>query len=140
MKVSWVENQFDKDWNIERVTIVREGKKFSDRMAFEEVGTIGGGGNSGFQSLNLAAQLGAKRVLLVGFDMSRASGLHWYGRNSWVMANNPDDQQLARWARIFDQAAPELNARDVEVVNAAPHSAIMAFPKMTVEEALARWQ
>lgn len=109
-------------------------------MAFDEVGTIGGGGNSGFQALNLAAQLGATRMVLVGFDMNSQSGVHWYGRNNWPMANNPDAPQMTRWARAFDAAAPILAARGVEVVNASPHSALTAFPKMSTEEALARWQ
>ena len=43
---------------------------------------IGGGGNSGFQALNLALQWGARKIILVGFDLTDENGLHWYGRNS----------------------------------------------------------
>jgi uncharacterized Rossmann fold enzyme len=37
----------------------------------------------------LAAQLGAKTILLIGFDMTDSAGVHWYGRNNWEQANNP---------------------------------------------------
>ena len=48
---------------LKATAVVRE-----NRMLFGETGTVGWGGNSGFQAINLALQFGAARLLLVGFD------------------------------------------------------------------------
>jgi hypothetical protein len=106
---------------------------FSSDMLFDEIGTVGGGRNSGFQAINLAAQLGPKRILLIGFDMTDRAGVHWYGRNTWAGANNPDAGQMHTWARTLDKAAPELRRRGVEVINCSAISDLTAFPKARLE-------
>ena len=35
-----------------------------------------------------------------------SGGVHWYGRNNWSMANNPDETNFRRWRENFDRAAP----------------------------------
>jgi hypothetical protein len=107
---------------------------------FDEVGTVGAGGNSGFQALNLAAQFGAKRILLVGFDASVRGGQHWYGRNNWNGANNPDENLCDRWRKAFDGAAIDLANRGIEVINTALWSQLNRFKKMSIEHALQAWQ
>lgn len=108
----------------------------ADRLAFDEVGSVGAGGNSGFQALNLALQFGASRILLIGFDMA---GQHWYGRNNWQGAGNPSEGNFKRWIAAFDVAAGQLAERGVEVINASPISAIKAYPKRSIAEALEAW-
>jgi hypothetical protein len=110
-----------------------------DRMLLHPLLTIGAGGNSGFQAVNLAVQFGAKRLLLLGFDMSDRSGVHWYGRNSGMGRNNPCETNFRRWRAAFEGAKQTLTEAGVEVINAAPHSALKAFPRMTVEQALGAW-
>jgi hypothetical protein len=66
----------------------RTKEKYSDDLQWT-AGVVGGGGNSGFQAVNLAAQFGASRIILIGFDMTDRGGKHWYGRNHWPMSNNP---------------------------------------------------
>lgn len=83
--------------------------------------------------MNLAVQWGARKLLLIGFDMN---GSHWYGRNYWQGANNPDDGNFRRWIAAFETAAGQLKQMGVEVVNCSPYSALNCFPKMTLEEAL----
>lgn len=97
---------------------------------------MGSGGNSGFQALNLAVQWGAAQILLIGFDMTDAGGAHWYGRNNWTGANNPDQNNFKRWIAAFESAAVTLKRMGVEVVNCSPHSALGCFPKMSIEAAL----
>lgn len=110
-----------------------------DRLFFDNAGLIGSGGNSGFQAINLAAQFGATRILLVGFDMHTGSGLHWYGRNTWHAANNPTPPNLMRWRDTFGREAPKLRAMGIEVVNASPDSALICFEHKTIEQALEAW-
>lgn len=109
------------------------------RMIFDQRGKVGGGGNSGFQAVNLAVQFGATKLLLIGFDMQDRGGLHWYGRNSWNGANNPDDGAFVRWRRDFDQAAVDLEMHGVEVINVAPQSALTCFRRGTIEQAINGW-
>lgn len=111
---------------------------YSTRMHLEP-GTIGGGGNSGFQALNLAVQFGAKHILLIGFDMTDQSGIHWYGRNHWVGASNPNHTCFARWIAAFRGAAQDLARMNIEVVNASPHSAMECFPKRSIKEVVEAW-
>jgi hypothetical protein len=111
----------------------------SDQLRFGTVGEVGGGGNSGFQALNLAAQFGAAKVLLLGFDCQESNRAHWYGRNNWPGAANPHEGAFKRWRRAFDNAARQLKERGVEVVNASEYTALAMFRKATVSEALGAW-
>lgn len=105
----------------------------TDLVRFDEWASVGDGGNSGFQALNLVAQMGARRIVLVGFDMSLAGGVHWHGKHGAGL-NNPRDVSLVRWRAAFEASAPILEAAGVAVFNASPQSAIEAFPKRTLED------
>jgi hypothetical protein len=109
------------------------------RLLFGEPGVIGSGGNSGFQAVNIAAQCGAPRLLLVGFDMHSRSGLHWYGKNRGQGRHNPDESCFRRWIVAFTNSAEDLRKSGIEVVNASAHSAMQAFTKDSVENALCNW-
>lgn len=100
-----------------------------------EIGTVGAGGNSGFQALNLAVQLGATGIALVGID---CIGDHWHGRHL-PPCTNPSESNFIRWRKAFDGAQQKLIAMGVDVVNCSPISTIKAYPKMTIEQMLRRW-
>jgi hypothetical protein len=91
---------------------------------------IGDGGNGGFQALNLAINWGAKRILLVGYDMTLERGEHWHGRHPQGL-NNPREHNIRRWLSAR-WAAPA----GVEVINCNPASALCAYPKMSFEEVI----
>lgn len=114
----------------------RDPKEYVDEILVDEPGIIGGGGNSGFQALNLAVQFGATRIIGLGFDVR---GEHWYGRNGWDGANNPDEQNFKRWRAAFDGAAGKLRELGIECVIASPSSTLTAYPKMTVSQTLRAW-
>lgn len=97
------------------------------------LGTIAGGGNSGFQAVNLAAQLGATRILLIGFDMA---GPHWHGDHARGL-RNPADATLDRWRRTLDAAAPVYRGWGVDVVNLSASSTLSAYRRSSLEDALA---
>lgn len=103
-------------------------------MLFDDPGKIGSGENGGFQALNLALQFGAKKIILVGYDMSVANGVHWHGRHEGRL-NNPDDKKLARFARWLDEAAPSIAPR-ARVINASAESRLTAYEKMPFAKAL----
>lgn len=101
----------------------------------DQPGVIGWGHNSGFHALNLAAQFGARRIVLVGYDASVAHGVHWHGKHERM--GNPVASTCEKWRRALDGVAPQLAALGVEVLNASPISALTAYPKCTLEESLA---
>jgi hypothetical protein len=91
------------------------------------------GGNSGFQAINLAMLFGARRIVLVGFNLQPLGGqVHFFG-------NHPAGlRQTARYERFvpnFAEAAKRLPA-GVEIVNATPDSALKCFPAMALDDAL----
>jgi hypothetical protein len=88
------------------------------------------GSNSAFQALNLAVLGGARRVLLLGCDMT---GAHWFGRHPPELRRpSPYD----RFRAAFERAAPQLQGLGVEVINCSPISTIQAYPRMPLPEAL----
>lgn len=144
MKVAWSGARLDDYPGIHHVDIAEEPGsrpvRYRDDLVLDPFGSVGGGGNSGFQALNLTVQLGARRIVLVGFDMTDRAGVHWYGRNRWPMANNPTDTNFRRWIAAFERAAPVLRRIGADVFNAAPASALTCFPKRSVEQILQEWE
>lgn len=119
-----------KPWGVRSIRV----QQTVDRILTDRPGVIGWGGNSGFHALNLAVQFGARRIVLVGYDMQVEAGLHWHGAHEGM--NNPSEQSTARWRRIIDAAAPDLALLGVEVINASAASALTAYPKTPLMEAL----
>jgi hypothetical protein len=98
-------------------------------------GSASGGGNSGFQMLDLAVQFGSPEVYLVGFDMRCDRGLHWHGRHPRGM-NNPAEHLMSNWRRALDDAAGRLTELGVRVYNCSPVSWLTAYPYRDLKEAL----
>lgn len=96
---------------------------------------LGGGANSGYQALNLAAACGARRVVLTGFDCM-GPGEHWHGRHQPPL-RSANAACVAKWIEYFDAAAPVLLERGVEVINASVETALTCFPRATITEAIA---
>lgn len=98
-------------------------------------GLIGWGGNGGFQALNLAVQFGARKIVLVGYDMTLDHGMHWHGAHPKGM-NNPRQHNVTMWRQILDGAAGTLKNLRIEVINASSKSALTAYPKTNLSAAL----
>lgn len=89
--------------------------------------------NSGQRSVQLAAYLGATRVILIGYDCSLEHGPHWHGRHPVTM-HNPVPREVSRWHTDFSSLVSLLP--DVEIINASRHTALTCFPHSTIEAAL----
>ena len=96
-----------------------------------------GAGNSGHQAINLAAQLGGRPILLLGFDMRPAADgrPHFFGRHPAGL-NNPDELLFAAWRAAATTIPPDAAAMGTEVVNCSRETALDCFPRMTLDEAL----
>lgn len=111
----------------------------TDNLLTDTPMVVGSGGNSGFQIFNLAVQFGATGIVLIGFDMNAGQDVHWYGRNKWPGANNPQESNYVKWRKSFETAVPRLKALGIDVVNASDISTIKCFPQMGIEAAMRRW-
>lgn len=85
--------------------------------------------------MNLAVQWGARRILLVGFDMNLKRGAHWHGRHPAGL-NNPRQANVDMWRRVLDDQAPILHNLGVEVLNCSMSSDLTAYRKVPFLEAV----
>jgi hypothetical protein len=92
-------------------------------------------GNSGAQAVNLATLFGAKRVLLLGFDMQSGpkGQKHWFGSHPVPLVQ---DLLFDEWIKKFEAIATDAKAMGVEVINCTPGSALPWFPMADIKEAL----
>lgn len=134
LKISQDENAVAKFPEIKRV-IIEDPK--SNVLSFVP-GTVGAGGNSGFQAFNLAVQFRATGILLIGLDLRLDRGDHWHGRHPQPLCN-PDSFNIRRWVSVFERTTGITKNLGIDVVNASPNSALTTFPKLTVEQTLERW-
>jgi hypothetical protein len=100
-----------------------------DGFSFEP-GVIHYGSNSGFQAINLALQMGARRIVLVGFDMHANNGRHFFGDHPAPLRNNAS---YANFIKPFERAAKKLPA-GIEIFNATPGSALRCFPMVNLHD------
>lgn len=90
------------------------------------------GANSGYQSVNLAVHLGAKRILLLGYDMQKVFGREHFTNDYPAPTSSPYQVFLRHFASIVEP----LKKVGVSVINCTPRSALTVFPRMPLREAL----
>jgi len=99
-----------------------------------EQSTLCWNNNSGSAAINLAVQLGAKKVILFGFDMKVDEGKNQH----WHKAYKGDPRLLPSTFRKhltpFSKIAEDLEMLGVEVINCSPDSEITVFPKMNFKD------
>lgn len=91
-------------------------------------------GNSGAQAVNLAVLWGAKRIVLVGFDMREVDGkAHFFGQHQKPLVQR---QLFGEWISKFGVIARDAKTMGIEIVNATPGSAMECFPMVDLGEVL----
>lgn len=96
----------------------------------ERVPGVVSGTNSGLLGLMVAVQLGATRILMLGYDMR---GTHFFGPHPAPL-RNPNPARFEVFKKQFDRYKP----RGVEIVNCTPGSALKAYPMADLHESLAQ--
>ena len=104
-------------------------------------GTVAWNGNSGAASISLAAQLGVKKIYLLGFDMKvgEKGNQHFHRHYKSGKTNSPRDPRklpFHRHVRCFPSIARDAKRLGIEIINLSPDSTIDVFPKMTLKKAL----
>lgn len=121
-----------REWNLLRLVAL-----LADDRIQVEGSAVGWGGNSGFQALNMVVHFRCANIILVGFDTTTKFGLHWH--NSHAGTENPTPNKTLRWQRSIDGAFSTLSSVGVQVVNCSEKSKLKKYPKMSFEDALARF-
>lgn len=75
------------------------------------------GTNSGMQALCLAANLGARRIGLLGYTMGAGPGGELHSHPDHQGMVNPKERDFARWRAAFGRIAGGLRDAGVDVVN-----------------------
>ena len=89
-------------------------------------------GNSGAAAISVAANAGASRIILVGFDMCSApTHSHWH--NEYKKAKKPP---FKTHLQGFKQIYADAKKRGIEILNMSPSSQIIFFPKVTLQDVL----
>jgi hypothetical protein len=131
-------------WSLDHSAWGTHRARYPDVQRLRNTGTQGlehdptglkNGRNSGFQAVNLAYHYGAKRIILLGFDMQARGGkTHYFG-------DHPKKQMspYPMFRRVFTSIAKPLQKAGVEVVNCSRNSVLDCFPKadlrVTLKEA-----
>ena len=96
--------------------------------------------NSGAAAISIAANMGAIKIILVGFDMKLGADQKQHWHSEYGTANRKDVQghklPFARHLQGFRQIAIDARKRGITIINACPDSEIKEFPKMSVKEVL----
>jgi len=88
--------------------------------------------NSGAGAIALAAQMGAERIVLLGYDAQKTDGrAHWHGDHPKGLGNAGS---VAKWPEQFRSLIGSL--RGAQVINASRATALTCFPRANLEEAL----
>ncbi len=93
------------------------------------------GNNSGYGAIGIAKHLGARRIVLLGFDCQPAVDgcVTWRGCRD---ATVPGIYEFALWLTRFRTLPGPLQACGIELVNASRATAIDCFPRQPLREAL----
>lgn len=110
-----------------------QGYRYSNNhVAGTRYAELKGCGNSGVGAIALAAQWGARRIILLGYDGQHTGGKkHWHGDHPSHLGNAGS---VHLWQQKFAALAKNLT---VEVINATRETALTCWSRMDLESALA---
>lgn len=115
---------------VNRIEATTEGLGLSMRP-----GRIYNNMNSGAALVNLVAQWGVAKIVLLAYDMLRGEQgqSHYFGDHEGGL---PNLGTLDQWVERMQPIARDLEARGVDIVNASRRTAITAIPQRRLADAL----
>lgn len=92
------------------------------------------GCNSGFQALNLAVIQGARKVILLGYDMKLGvnNRRHWHGDHPKPLLQT-NKGEYERWIKHYEKASSLI---PVPVINCTRDTNLNCFPKEELEDVI----
>lgn len=92
------------------------------------------GWNSGMRAIELAASMGADKILLLGYDASIKHGVHWHGPHT--KTENPCADRCRKWRDQFARVAANMKKNGVQVINCSRYTELRCFPINRLEDEL----
>lgn len=125
---------FDKKERIKKL----DRDKFHKKGISSDKSKVSWNSNSGAASISVAAHLGVKRIILLGFDMaidnhSKYSHFHGSHRKPEQGIKSPP---FKRHLMGFPAIKEDAKNMGIEIINASPKSTIPEFPRVSVNELL----
>ena len=117
--------------------------RFNRMRGFDDsVSGISHGNNSGYAAIHFAVKLGAKKLVLLGYDFShdKQGATHWHDGYFMENGNKRDHTEHTLERKMLPNFASleiPLKQRRVTVYNANKDSKLTCWPRITIEEALA---
>ena len=95
------------------------------------------GGNSGYAAINVAYHLGAKKIVLMGFDGKNGSGGNTHWHDGYGKKGASDEVMQRNWLPHYSSLVNSLEGRRVKIYNTSKFSEIKEIEKISYTEALA---
>jgi hypothetical protein len=119
-----------------RVKLVARNPRKKQGITFAPAGLLSWNFNSGAAAINLAIQFGAKRIILLGFDMQldQNNNQHWH-----KVYSSPLDvikESMKKHLQGFSVIAKDIEGTGIEIINCSLNSAIQCFRKANIWEIL----
>ena len=134
------------DWHAERKELkafkgrkITQDKEAADRYGLEYIRSVNenglsrdptyihAGSNSGIQAINLAYHFGARRIVLLGYDMQASGGkLRWHGKHP---GESDDYGPWHKWLWRYELVAKDARDMGLEIINASKETALKCFPR-----------
>lgn len=126
-------------WSCSELAATLHGAQWTRFSPGEGLGKdrIMGNGNSGFQAINLAYLFGARKIILLGFDMKPgpAGEKHWHMDHPVPLVQT---QCFPEWILKGRKLADDLRAAGADCVDCTPGGALEGFRKGQLGEELAK--
>ena len=114
------------------VKLLKRGVKYGIELSND---TLAHGNNSGYAAINLAYHLGARKIILLGYDMGNVSGKSHF-HEGYPTRATADEVYQKQFIPGFGAIYEALKGRGIQVYNACPTSNLKVFPMITLDKAL----
>jgi hypothetical protein len=91
------------------------------------------GGHSGYAAINLAMHLGARRIVLLGYDLDQSADGHHHHHDEHPDESHP---RYEHRRAVYATCLEPLAKKGIAILNASRHTTIEAIPRATLAEAL----
>lgn len=119
-----------------RVKVILKNSRKKQGITFTPPGVISWNFNSGASAINLAIQFGAKRIILLGFDMYLDEGNNQHWHKVYKSSLNTVHDTMKKHLSGFPVIAEDIEGKGIEIINCSPKSSIACFPKANIWEVL----
>ena len=132
----WWLNYLDETRKFKGLKVTHNPTVYSDVISLNEQVWFEPYGNSGSAAISLAINMGAKNIILLGYECSKTNNKsHWHN-------DHPEDKGLSncksidRWPKQFEQVANHAKHKQVNIINCSRNTALKCFKLGELSHAL----